>query len=215
VQSIPAQKKTMPRPDPLKSQKTSATWTRRAEAKQGPARARGAPIRRDAANTPMPSRPQHSRARTRERTTSRLPARPAPCPDLLHQKWRVRLRPMRRNEKGRPHRRRRGDRPPYNPTDSKTAPLRGTSRLLVLVTELSLRACKPSPSTSAPTKSERRACAKRAGCGILHRTISGVSALVSVRRVFESYESSAIQGRWPDLGRVTDVDEQEPRPLRP
>ena len=39
--------------------------------------------------------------------------------------------------------------------------------------------------------------------------------LVSVRRVLESYESVVIQGWWPDSRRVTDVDEQEPRTLRP
>src|ERR1019366_1308743 len=38
---------------------------------------------------------------------------------------------------------------------------------------------------------------------------------VSVRRVLESYESVVIQGWWPDSRRVTDVDEQEPRTLRP
>src|SRR5277367_4580102 len=43
----------------------------------------------------------------------------------------------------------------------------------------------------------------------------GSSVSVSVRRVLESYESSVIQGWWPDSRRVTDVDEQEPRPLRP
>src|ERR1035437_2099114 len=40
-------------------------------------------------------------------------------------------------------------------------------------------------------------------------------SLVSVRRVLESYESVVIQGWWPDSRRVTDVDEQEPRALRP
>src|SRR6516225_3075991 len=39
--------------------------------------------------------------------------------------------------------------------------------------------------------------------------------LVSVRRVLESYESYVIQEWWPDSRGVTDVDEQEPRPLRP
>src|SRR5712692_9730432 len=39
--------------------------------------------------------------------------------------------------------------------------------------------------------------------------------LVSVRRVLESYESSVIQGGGLIRGGVTDVDEQEPRPLRP
>src|SRR5665213_893537 len=39
--------------------------------------------------------------------------------------------------------------------------------------------------------------------------------LVSVPRVLESYESFVIQERWPDSRRVTDVDEPEPRPLRP
>src|ERR1700716_3849876 len=39
--------------------------------------------------------------------------------------------------------------------------------------------------------------------------------LVSVRRVLESYESYVIQELWPDSRRVTDVDEPEPRPLRP
>ena len=38
--------------------------------------------------------------------------------------------------------------------------------------------------------------------------------LVSVRRVLESYEV-VIQGWWPDSRRVTDVDEQETRTLRP
>src|ERR1019366_314471 len=38
---------------------------------------------------------------------------------------------------------------------------------------------------------------------------------VSVRRVLESYESVLIQRWWPDSRRVTDVDEQEPRTLRP
>src|ERR1035437_126126 len=38
-------------------------------------------------------------------------------------------------------------------------------------------------------------------------------ALVSVRRVLESYESSVIQGGGLIRGGVTDVDEQEPRPL--
>src|ERR1017187_5505674 len=38
---------------------------------------------------------------------------------------------------------------------------------------------------------------------------------VSVRRVVESYESVVIQEWWPDSRRVTDVDEQEPRALRP
>src|ERR1017187_6767354 len=40
-------------------------------------------------------------------------------------------------------------------------------------------------------------------------------ASVSVRRVLESYESVVIQGWWPDSRRVTDVDAQEPRTLRP
>src|ERR1039458_5936239 len=44
---------------------------------------------------------------------------------------------------------------------------------------------------------------------------SGTTQLVSVRRVVESYESVVIQGWWPDSRRVTDVDEQEPRTLRP
>src|ERR1035441_9881289 len=38
---------------------------------------------------------------------------------------------------------------------------------------------------------------------------------MSFRRVLESYESVVIQGWWPDSRRVTDVDEQEPRTLRP
>jgi len=42
-----------------------------------------------------------------------------------------------------------------------------------------------------------------------------VHASVSVRKVLEPYESSVIQGWWPDSRRITDVDEQEPRPLRP
>jgi hypothetical protein len=42
-----------------------------------------------------------------------------------------------------------------------------------------------------------------------------LALLVSVRRVLESYESVVIQGWWPDSRRVTNVDEQEPRTLRP
>src|SRR5450755_4499638 len=38
---------------------------------------------------------------------------------------------------------------------------------------------------------------------------------VSVRRVLESYESPVIQGGGLIRGGVTDVDEPEPRPLRP
>src|SRR5664279_5038238 len=49
--------------------------------------------------------------------------------------------------------------------------------------------------------------------------LSGIEAflipLVSVRRVVESYEAVVIQGWGPDSRRVTDVDEQEPRTLRP
>jgi transposase len=42
-----------------------------------------------------------------------------------------------------------------------------------------------------------------------------IPASVSVRRVLESYESVVIQRWWPDSRRVTNVDEQEPRTLRP
>src|ERR1019366_807895 len=49
--------------------------------------------------------------------------------------------------------------------------------------------------------------------GLLGRILIRVS--VSVRRVFESYEPVVIQEWWPDSRRVTDVDEQEPRALRP
>jgi hypothetical protein len=45
--------------------------------------------------------------------------------------------------------------------------------------------------------------------------LSPRTVLVSVRRVLESYESVVIQGWWPDSRRVTDMDEQEPRTLRP
>ena len=38
---------------------------------------------------------------------------------------------------------------------------------------------------------------------------------MAVRSVAESYELVVIQGWWPDSRRVTDVDEQEPRTLRP
>src|SRR6476469_3661338 len=38
---------------------------------------------------------------------------------------------------------------------------------------------------------------------------------VSVRKVLEPYKSSVIQGGGLIRGGVTDVDEQEPRPLRP
>ena len=38
---------------------------------------------------------------------------------------------------------------------------------------------------------------------------------MSVRSVVESYESVVIQGWWPDSRRVTNVNEQEPRTLRP
>src|SRR5207302_3345868 len=48
------------------------------------------------------------------------------------------------------------------------------------------------------------------------RSIARTSAPeVSVRRVLESYESSVIQECGPIRGGVTDVDEQEPRALRP
>src|SRR5271166_2479785 len=44
----------------------------------------------------------------------------------------------------------------------------------------------------------------------------GHAALVSVRRVLESYESDVIEGWWPVIRRGSpDVDEQEPSPLRP
>jgi len=39
--------------------------------------------------------------------------------------------------------------------------------------------------------------------------------LVSVREHLESYESFVIQEWWPDSRRVTDVDGEEPRTLRP
>jgi len=39
--------------------------------------------------------------------------------------------------------------------------------------------------------------------------------LVSVREHIESLESFVIQEWWPDSRRVTDVDGEEPRTLRP
>ena len=39
--------------------------------------------------------------------------------------------------------------------------------------------------------------------------------LVPVRKHVESCESFVIQERWPDSRRVTDVDGEEPRALRP
>src|ERR1019366_6734902 len=45
--------------------------------------------------------------------------------------------------------------------------------------------------------------------------LSPRTVLVSVRRVLESYESVVIQRWWPDSRRVTNVDEHEPRTLRP
>ena len=42
-----------------------------------------------------------------------------------------------------------------------------------------------------------------------------IDALVSVRKHVESCESFVIQERWPDSRRVTDVDGEEPRALRP
>jgi len=44
---------------------------------------------------------------------------------------------------------------------------------------------------------------------------NGESSLVSVREHIESSESFVIQEWWPDSRRVTDVDGEEPRSVRP
>jgi hypothetical protein len=46
-------------------------------------------------------------------------------------------------------------------------------------------------------------------------TVCGTAYLVSVREHLESYGSFVIQEWWPDSRRVTDVDGEEPRTLRP
>src|SRR6267143_1054659 len=56
---------------------------------------------------------------------------------------------------------------------------------------------------------------KHMGCACEFQVCSFKGILVSVRRVVESYESVVIQGWWPDSKGVTNVDEQEPRTLRP
>ena len=56
---------------------------------------------------------------------------------------------------------------------------------------------------------------QRCTVGLLNNFIFAALFLVSVREHLESCESFVIQEWWPDSRRVTDVDDEEPRTLRP